>query len=316
MGKYIFKRFAAMIPSFIGITILVYIISSLAGGSPLEMLLQDPHISAEEIARRRAEMGLDKPVIVQYLNWLGLLLKGNLGTSYRTYLPVTEMIGTAIAPTLILTLTSTLIALIFAVGLGVMAGYHPYSGWDYVSSALSYLGASMPNFFAALGLIYIFAVRLQWLPTSGMYDAFGERTWGMLGRHLILPALVLAIQQVGSLIRQTRGSMMEVLQNEYIRTARAQGISEFTVVSRYALRNALTTIVTTLGMQLPFIVGGAVVTEQIFSWPGLGSMMVRAINARDYPVIMGITVFISLAVFVGNFIIDLIYGILNPRIRY
>ncbi len=316
MLKYSLKRAISLIPSFFIITMLVYVISSIAGGSPLEMILQDPFISAEEVARKSAELGLDKPVLIQYFNWLGELLKGNLGVSYRTYVPVAKMISEAVGPTLILTMTSTLLALLFAIPLGLMAGYKPYSAWDYVSSALSYIGASMPNFFAALLLIFVVSLKLNWLPTSGMYDSFGEQSFRELVRHIILPAVVLSIQQVGSLIRQTRAGMVEVLQSEYIRTARAQGIREKRILVQYALRNALAPIITILGMQLPFIVGGAVVTEQIFSWPGLGSMMVRAIGARDYPVIMGITVFIAVAVFIGNFIIDLLFGIINPRVRY
>ncbi len=316
MLKYFLKRLLTLIPSFIGLTVLVYFLSSLAGGSPLEMILQDPFISPEEVARKAAELGLDKPVYVQYWNWLKELMQGNLGVSYRTFQPVSEMIAEAVGPTLILTGTSTLLALLFSVPLGLMAGYKPYSKWDYVSSAISYFGASMPNFFAALSLIYIFSISIGILPSSGMYPAYGARTWGAFFKHLILPAVVLAIQQVGSLIRQTRGSVVEVLQSDYIRTARAQGISQRRILWQYGLRNALAPIITVLGMQLPFIVGGAVVTEQIFSWPGLGSMMVRAINARDYLVIMGVTVFITTGVFIGNFIIDIVYGLIDPRVRH
>ena len=170
--------------------------------------------------------------------------------------------------------------------------------------------------FAALLLIYIFSVRLNVLPTGGMYDASGTHTWGMLFRHLLMPAVVLSIQQVGSFIRQMRGSMMEVLGEDYIRTARAKGLKEQVVLIRHGLRNALIPIVTQIGMNIPFLIGGAVITEQIFGWPGLGSLMVTSIQARDYPTIMGITVFVSLAVLIGNILVDVVYTFLDPRIRY
>ena len=174
----------------------------------------------------------------------------------------------------------------------------------------------MPNFFAALVFIYLFNVKLGLFPSSGMYDSSGVRTWGMFFHHLVLPSTVLAIQLIGSLIRQCRGSMMEVLQSDYVRTARAKGLLEPPVLVRHALRNAWIPLVSWFGMQIPFLIGGAVVTEQIFGWPGLGSLMVQSINARDYPAIMGITVVIAIVVLVGNLLVDLMYNLLDPRIRY
>lgn len=315
MKKYIVKRLLIAIPTFIGITILVYLLSSLAEGSPLDMLLSNPYITAEEIARKRVEYGLDKNVFVQYLNWLKQLLQGNMGYSYRTNLPVLDMILERLGPTLVLTFSATIFSVLAAVPLGIMSAYKPYSGWDYISSGLSFIGSATPNFFAGLLLIYLFSVRLKLLPIGGMYDTSGIRTLPMLLRHLILPAMVLSIQQVGRLIRQTRGSMLEVLSEDYVRTARAKGLRENRVLVRHALRNALIPVVTELGMMIPFLIGGAVVTEQIFGWPGLGSLMVMSITARDYPAIMGITVFVAVAVLLGNLLTDLIYSVLDPRIR-
>lgn len=315
MKKYVAKRLFIAIPTFIGITILVYLLSSLAEGSPLDMLLSNPYITAEEIARKRVEYGLDKNVFVQYFNWLKQLFQGNLGYSYRTNLPVLGMILERLGPTLLLTFSATIFSVLVAVPLGIMSAYKPYSGWDYISSGLSFIGSATPNFFAGLLLIYIFSVRLKLLPIGGMYDTSGIRTLPMLLKHLILPAMVLSIQQVGRLIRQTRGSMLEVLSEDYVRTARAKGLRENKVLIRHALRNALIPVVTELGMMIPFLIGGAVVTEQIFGWPGLGSLMVMSITARDYPVIMGITVFVAVAVLLGNLLTDLIYSVLDPRIR-
>lgn len=316
MTKYIIKRLLTAILTFIGITILVYFLSSLAPGSPLEILYSDPNASEESMAKMEEKLGLDQPVYIQYLRWLGELFQGNMGTSYRTSHPVWSDITERIGPTLILTFSSLAFSILIAIPLGIMSAYKPYSLWDYVSSGLSFIGAAMPNFFAGLVLVYLLAVKLKWFPSSGMYDSSGTRTAGMMIHHMILPMLVLSIQQVGSLIRQTRGSMLEVLQDDYVRTARAKGCLEPRVLIVHVLRNGLTPIVTKIGSMLPFLVGGAVVTEQIFAWPGLGSLMVLSINSRDYPVIMGITVFIAIAVLVGNIIIDLIYGLLDPRIRY
>lgn len=317
MKKYILKRLLIAIPTFFGITILVYCISAMAPGSPIEMILGSvTGISEADVEALRHELGLDQPVIVQYFIWLGNLLQGNLGTSYRNYQPVLAMVLERVGPTLLLTLSATAFSLLVAIPLGIMSAYKPYSGWDYISSGFSFVGASMPNFFAGLVLMYFLAVKTQILPMGGMYNNANDKSLGSLLIHLIMPLLVLSIQQIGSILRQTRGSMLEVLQEDYIRTARAKGLSEGRVIVKHALRNALIPVVTVLVNMLPFIIGGAVVTEQIFGWPGLGSLMVTSINARDYPTIMGISVFIAVVVLLGNIIADIVYGLLDPKIRH
>lgn len=314
--RYIIKRLLTAVPTFLGITALVYIVASLAPSSPLEILFNDPMATQAEMEEMSRKLGLDQPVIIQYLRWLLELLQGNMGTSIRTNGDVMDMIMQRIGPTLILTGSAMVITAFIGLPLGIMSAYKPYSKWDYVSSGLSFIGSAMPNFFAALVLIYLLCVKVHLFPTSGMYDTSGTRTWGMFFHHLILPAVVLAIQNIGSLIRQCRGSMLEVLQDDYVRTARAKGLRERPVLIGHALRNAWIPLVTWFGMQIPFLIGGAVVTEQIFGWPGLGSLMVQSINARDYPVIMGITVMIAVFVLIGNLVVDLVYGLLDPRIRY
>jgi len=316
MLKHIAKRLLVAIPTFFGITILVYFLASMAPGSPLEMMFTDSNATAEAMEQMEARLGLDQPVYVQYFRWLGELVHGNLGVSYRTGHAVWDSVAERIGPTLLITLSSLFLSILIAIPLGIMSAYKPYSLWDYASSGLSFIGAAMPNFFAGLVLIYIFSVKLKLLPSSGMYDSSGARLTSTLIRHMILPVLVLSVQQVGSLIRQTRGSMLEVLQDDYIRTARSKGCREKRMLMRHALRNALVPVITRIGSMIPFLIGGAVVTEQLFAWPGLGSLMVLSINSRDYPVIMGITVLISVGVLVGNIIIDIIYGLLDPRIRY
>ena len=316
MIKHIFKRLLISIPTLISITILVYVLSSMATGSPLEMMFTDSNATEEAMRNMEARLGLDQPVYIQYFRWLEQLVKGNLGISYRTGNAVLTDISERVGPTLLITLSSLLLSILIAIPLGVMSAYKPYSIWDYASSGLSFIGAATPNFFAGLILIFILSVQLKLLPSSGMYDSSGLRNTGTLIRHMILPVAVLSIQQVGSLIRQTRGSMLEVLRDDYVRTARSKGCNETHVLTRHALRNAMAPVVTRIGSMIPFLIGGAVVTEQLFAWPGLGSLMVLSINSRDYPVIMGITVLIAVAVLVGNILIDIVYGLLDPRIRY
>ena len=249
--RYIAKRLLTAIPTFLGITILVYVVASLAPSSPLEILFNDPYATAEEMARKSKELGLDQPVIIQYIRWLVQLVQGNMGMSIRTNGQVLDMILERIGPTLILTGSAMALTIIIALPLGIMSAYKPYSGWDYISSGLSFIGSAMPNFFAGLVLIYFFCIKVKLFPTSGMYDSSGVRTWPMFFHHLVLPAVVLAIQQIGSLIRQCRGSMLEVLQDDYVRTARAKGLHEPSVLVRHALRNAWIPLVSWFGMQIP-----------------------------------------------------------------
>lgn len=315
MGKYIIKRLLIAAVTFFGITVLVYVLASLAPGSPVEMILAGTsNLTETDVARLEAQLGLDQPVYVQYLIWLKNVLQGNLGVSYRTMRPVTEMIAERIAPTLMITVTALVLAICVAVLLGILAAYRPYSIWDYASAVLSFVGAATPNFFAAMILVYFFSIRLGILPASGMYDAGVRSSLPMLLKHILLPVVTLMLQYVGIYTRHMRSSMMEVLNDDYIRTARAKGLSERLVIFVHAFRNALIPLVTQVGLSLPALIGGAIITEQVFSWPGMGTLMVQSINYRDYPTIMGITVLIAAFVLIGNIVIDLIYGVLDPRV--
>ncbi len=276
--------------------------------------MADPMATKESMEALKTQMGLNDPAIIQYFRWLAAMLQGNLGISYRNSLPVLGQVLEKLGPTLILTLSSTVLSVLIAVPLGIMSAYKPYSAWDYASSGFAFVGASTPTFFTGLVMIYIFAVKLRVLPMGGMYDA-GVHTVASAVNHLILPCLVLTIFNIGSILRQTRGSMMEVFSEDYIRTARAKGLTEPRVVIIHGLRNALIPVVTVLSTMIPFMFGGAVVAEQVFSWPGLGSLMVQSINARDYPMIMGITVVIAAAVLIGNVLTDIAYSLLDPKIR-
>jgi peptide/nickel transport system permease protein len=258
---------------------------------------------------------LDKPAIERYFIWLGAVLTGDMGVSTSTNESVWSMVSARIGPTLLLTGTSLLLSLIIAIPLGIMASIKPYSAWDNVSSFLSFIGASTPNFFVALVLVYFFSAKLGWLPSMGMHT---NTQTGLLDlvRHMILPCFVMVIHMIGTFIKQTRGSMMEVIKEEYVKTARSKGISEVKVVIKHIFRNACIPIVSCVGLNVPFLIGGSTVTEQVFGWPGIGSLLVLSISRRDYNVIMGITIVIAVVVLLASLLVDLIYAYLDPRIRF
>lgn len=313
MGKYILKRILIAIPVLIGITLIDYAIMCLAG-SPLEML-KGPRISDAALQAKEIAAGLDKPLIVQYFVWLWQLLQGNLGYSIKSYEPVSAMIGSHIGPTLLLMGASLALSLLIAVPAGIYSAVKQYSKGDYAVVTASFIGSSIPSFFLALILIYIFTVKLGILPSGGM------NTLGMDGsvadtiRHMVLPVTVLAVSLAGSNIRYIRSSFLEILQQDYLRTARAKGIGYKRVIWKHAMRNALLPIVTVIGMQIPMLFGGAVIIEQVFSWPGLGLMTMTAIMGRDYPVIMGVCLLSAVVVLVSNLITDILYALVDPTIQ-
>lgn len=314
MIKYVVKRILVMIPVFFCMTALVFFLSNLTPGSPIDAMIT-PEMGAEDVELLRQRMGLDQPIYVQYFRWLERMLTGDLGNSYRTSNPVIKDIGERIGPTLALTLTVLAVAVVTGVTLGVLAACKPYSLWDTLASGLSFVGSSMPGFFIALILVYCFSVKLGWFPTGGMYTNANTHNFADLARHMVLPTVSMAMASAGNYIRQTRSAMLEVMGEEYVKMARAKGMRERTVLYIHALRNALLPIVTTVGLSVPALVGGAVIIEQIFGWPGMGSLMVMSVTYRDYPVIMGITMYITIAVLITNLVMDLFYAVLDPRIR-
>ena len=313
MLKFIIKRILVAIPIFVGITLIVFILSNLAPGSPVDIIATSGNLNDEQIEALREAYGLNRPIIVRYVVWLGDLVRGDLGETAGTQQSVAEMIGQRIGPTLVLSLSSLVLSLIVGITLGILSAHKPYSVWDKLASGLAFFGNSIPSFFMALLLIYIFAVRLQVLPASGMWGP-GEHTLGNLLSHLLLPAIIISLQSVGGYIKQTRGSMLECINEDYIKTARSKGISEWRITIHHTLRNAWIPIVTQIGLSVPYLVGGSVVTEQVFGWPGIGSLMISSINTRDYNTIMGITVLIAVVVLVVNIVLDVIYAYLDPRI--
>ena len=314
MGKYIIKRLLIAIPVLIGITIIDYAIMCMAG-SPLEML-QGPRISQAAVEARAIQLGLDKPFYVQYFVWLGQLLHGNMGYSIDSYQPVSGMILKHLGPTLLLMGVSLLVSLLIAVPAGIYSAIHQYSKGDYTVVTLSFLGSSVPGFFLSLLLIFVFTIKLGWLPSSGMTTLGTGGGAADVAAHMVMPVIVLATSMAGTNIRYIRSAVLEILQQDYLRTARAKGIGRRRVIGQHALRNAMVPIVTVIGMQIPVLFGGAVIVEQLFSWPGLGLMTMSAIMSRDYPVIMGVCLLSAVVVLLGNLITDILYAVVDPTIQY
>jgi peptide/nickel transport system permease protein len=314
MIKYILRRMLISIPVLLGVTLIAYFIITLAPGDAVDMLVS-PGLSPQDIALKREALGLDQPVLVQYGKWMNELLHGNLGFSFTNRRPVTERIGERIGPTLLLTLSSLLLSYLIAIPIGVLSAVRQYSILDYVSTIFSFLGISVPSFFFGLLMIYFFALKIDLFPTGGMETIGATSSLTDRLAHLVLPTIVLSLQNTGVVMRYTRSGMLEVIHQDYIRTARAKGLADRLIIYRHALRNALIPVITLAGVQLPFLLGGAIITEQIYNWPGMGRLAVEAISQRDYPTIMGINLLAAVMVIFGNLFADVMYGVVDPRIR-
>lgn len=316
MGHYFRRRLLTAIPVFFGITILVFGMLNLAQGSILDLMGEGTGATDADRAALAASLGLDQPLPRRYLNWLGDLLRGDLGTSYANGRPVSELIAQRVGPSLLLTGTGVVLAVVIALPLGMLAAWRPRSGWDRAASALSLFSFGIPGFFLCLAGIFLFSVTLGWLPASGMYAAGRFTGLADLLRHLVLPAGVVCLSSVGELVKQTRAACLEALGEDYIRTARAKGLTDRAVMVRHAFRGALIPVLTTILGHIPHILGGSVVVEQVFGWHGMGSLLFSGISGRDYPVVMGVTVVIALTVLLTNLLLDLVYGLADPRVRY
>lgn len=304
------------IPILFGITILSFAIMKAAPGDPMALMM-DPTISAGDREKFIEKYGLDEPEHVQYLKWLGNMIQGDFGTSIvRKGTPVTDLIMARLPNTLLLMLVSTILALLISIPLGVLSAGRPYSKLDYGITFTSFIGLAVPNFWLGLILIMFLAVNLGWFPTGGVMTLNADFSlWDRI-HHLILPAFVLATADMAGLTRYTRSSMLDVLRQDYMRTARAKGFKENRVVYKHGLRNGLLPVITIFGLMIPSFIGGAVVTEQIFSWPGLGKLFVDSAFQRDYPVIMAMTVISATLVVIGNLVADILYAMVDPRIEY
>jgi peptide/nickel transport system permease protein len=313
MLRYLLHRFLAMVPVVLLVSATVFSLIHLTPGDPAVIMAgesQDPVV----VAGIRRELGLDQPIPVQYAIWLGHAVRGDLGQSIRTRQPVLEAVLERLTPTLLLSAMAMALSLAIAFPAGALSAIRPDSREDMAGTVFTLLGVSMPNFLLALILIFVFAVRLRWLPTSGYLDPFEEFVPGI--RTLVLPAITLGTAMAAVVTRMVRSSLLEVLEQDYIRTARSKGLRERTVVVRHALKNALIPVVTIVGLQTGNLIGGAVITEYVFGIPGVGRLVVDSIFSKDYPMVQGVVLLTALAFVSANLLVDVLYGYLDPRIRY
>jgi peptide/nickel transport system permease protein len=315
MSRYILGRLLQAIPLFFLITLIAFGILHLAPGDPAT-LLYGTEISSDQRAQIRAAWGLDQPLPVQYVKWLGNLLRGDMGKSFVDGRPALLVIAERIPATLQLTLSGLLIALVLGLSVGIVAGLKPYSPLGYASTFFSTFFYSLPNFWLALLLILLFSVWLKVLPSAGIESLRGETGLADRLAHLVMPAFVISLREMGRLIRFTRASLLDVMSQDYIRTALGKGLRMRAVTLRHALRNALIPVVTLLGLSLPQLLSGAIVVETIFAWPGIGRLVVDSAFQRNYTVLMGEIVMVSLVVIAGNLLADVAYAVIDPRIRY
>jgi peptide/nickel transport system permease protein len=318
MYRWLARRLLISVPVLIGITILSFIFVRLAPGDPVRMMINPEYMAggAEEyIAQRRAELGLDKPLPVQYVAWLGEVARGNLGYSFFDRRPVGDIIKERVLPTIELMGSALLLALAIGVPLGLLAAIRQYSVLDYTSTVLSLATISTPSFFLGLAAIYIFSLKLNLVPTSGMFTAGAPRSLGDDLHHLILPAVILGLNLAGPFVRYARSSLLDVIGQDYLTTARSKGLHGRLVIFRHAFPNALIPLITVIGIQVPALFAGAVVVEQIFSWPGMGQLALASITQRDYPVLTGFILIIAVLVLISNLLADFAYAVVDPRIR-
>lgn len=315
MFSYIIRRLLIAVPVLIGVTIVNFLIINMAPGSPVDMMI-DPTISAAEIIEKKEALGLNDPLYIQYFRWIVNLLHGSLGYSFGSFQPVAQMIGERIGPTALLMGLSMIFGLIIALPLGILSAVKQHSKFDYLATGGAFVGISVPNFFMALTLIYIFSLQLKVLPSGGMITLGGTGGIGDRLLHLVLPVMVLGITFAGKKIRYVRSSVLEILGQDYLRTARAKGLHEYVVINKHALRNALIPIITVVGLEIPSLLGGAVITEQMFSWPGIGQLTMSSIMSRDYPTLMALNLMAAILVLAANLLTDVVYSVVDPRIKY
>ncbi len=305
MIKFIIKRLIALIPVIIGVSLLVFFILDLAPGDPAKTILGET-ATPEAIEALREEMGLDDPFFVRYARYMIDLCQGDLGISYKTKDPVAEEIFSRLPNTAVLALVSTAFAVIAALPLGVIAAIKQNTWFDGLSMFISLVGISMPVFWMGLLLILTFSVNLGWFPVSGADQGI---------KSLVLPGFALGFMHMASIARTTRSSMLETIRQDYIRTVRAKGLPEGKVITDHALRNALIPTVTVIGLQIGQMLGGSVLTESVFAWPGIGRFMIQSIQGRDIPGVMGCIIIFAVSFAIINLLVDLIYGFIDPRIK-
>lgn len=322
MLNYVARRVLQIIPLLIGISIINFFIMHLAPGDPV-LLLTDRNATQEEVARIRALYGLDEPLHVQYVKWLTRVLKGDFGRSFIDGRPVLDHIMDRLPYTLYLNFLVMILIYLFSIPIGITSALKQYSKFDHIVTFFAFLGQALPSFWFALLLIYAVGIKSSWLPISGVatigvsLKRYG--LWAVIAdraKYLILPVTVISLGSMAGITRYMRSSMLEVIRQDYIRTARAKGLPENVVIRKHALRNALLPIVTLLGFELPLLFSGSAIIETIFSWPGLGLLSVRAVFQRDYQIVMALNMIGAFLMVAGNFLSDILYVLVDPRIKY
>ena len=315
MANFLISRLVQSLILFVLVSMIGFAVLHLAPGGPLSRFALVPGLSQADIARIGHEMGLDRPLPVQYWEWISRLLVGDWGQSFRDSQPVLAVIGSRLPATLELMIAAILIAIVTGIAIGIMGAVRRYSVFDMLATVGAMIALSIPTFWFGLVTIYIFAVKLQWLPAGNRATIGGSGSFLDYLHHLIAPALVLALVEVAVWSRYMRSSMLDVINQDYIRTARAKGLPERTVLLRHAFRNALLPMITLAGLELPNLLGGALVAETVFTWPGMGRLFLDSLGYRDYPVVMGILMFSAMLVLLGNLLADLLCAVADPRIR-
>jgi peptide/nickel transport system permease protein len=318
MATYLLRRLLIAIPSLLGISLVLFTVLALAPGDPFEELATNPNVPPEVRMALRAKFGIDDPVMVRYVRWISAMAQGDWGFSFASRINVDDLILQRVPVTLFIVGSSQLLALAIALPIGIYAATRPYSIFDQVANTLAFVGFSLPTFFTGLLLILLFSIKLDWLPFVFRSDVPGtglQWVWEYL-KQSIMPILVLGLFQAASYTRYIRSAVLDVIRLDYVTTARAKGLGEKTVTLRHITRNALIPVVTLVALQMPAVFGGAIVTEQIFRIPGIGSLLITAILANDTPVIMAVTFVFACLVVLFNLIADLLYGWLDPRISF
>ena len=318
MGRYLLRRLLIAVPSLLGISVVLFTVLALAPGDPFGELASNPNVPPEVAAALRAKFGLDDPVALRYFHWLSAMVHGDWGFSFVSRMDVDTLIMQRLPTTLLIISSSQILALLIALPVGVYSAVRPYSVFDQIANLLAFVGFSLPTFFTGLLFILLFSIYLDWLPFVYRADisASGWQWYWKEFKQAIMPVTVLGLAQGASWTRYVRSSVLEVIRLDYVTTARAKGLPEHLVVVKHVLRNALIPVVTLVALTMPAVFGGAVVTEQIFRVPGIGSLLINAILANDTPVIMAVTFVVSCLVILFNLIADILYGWLDPRIAY
>ena len=316
--QYLIRRLLLVIPAMFGISLVLYTVLALAPGDPFAELAANPAVPPEVAAALRAKFGLDDPVWIRYWRWLSAMLQGDWGFSFQSRMDVERLILQRLPTTLLVIGAAQLIAILVALPVGVLAGTRPYSLFDQIANTLAFVGFSLPTFFTGLLLILVFSIQLDWLPFvyRADIDATGWRFYWEHIKQSIMPVMVLGLFQGASLVRYVRSSVLDVVRLDYVTTARAKGIGERKVITKHVVRNALIPVVTLVALQMPVVFGGAIITEQIFRVPGIGSLLISAMLANDTPVVMAVTFVFAALVVLCNLIADIIYGWLDPRIAF